>query len=479
MAVNKQLQMAHAYVSGAWLPVDSSILSDIREGLSTGRYEDNRDLLFNDLKKDISLLMFCIRKLSEVVRSRIDPLTQWVDPVDLFHQVPLDELGRVLSAPPAFISRHRMEECDELQAECMTYSVLAATLAESLSESVGVDKKLAYATSLFRNLGLALISWNYPHVYRRVCESLKPHENLDDNLSTLLGFSPSLLGVTMAQAWAISPTIRHAMGDESASIELDRTSATVGENLTKLCQVGEALVSASKTTKDSQSTYDLTKISEELALRLGKDGVALLHSSIKENLSSYLRAAPKIFKLPELRRKSHVSQVLSARDVFEKNKFTRHLSPSLRDEFEKLYGMVKTNTIQKDAVDLLIRHLILPSGFDRGCIYLVEPDSLTLVPRLYVGDASQGSFKTVSYSSLSNHGNPIIAAFRSAIPIHEEQEPEENAPPSFIAGAIGGQKRAGVLYLEYAKRLLQDPKANPIILFKALRQALNDCLNLA
>ena len=475
---NKHIQLSRMYVLDSWLPVEPQLLQHIKNGLNSGRYEQARTLLLDDLKKDFSLFMFCVRRLSEILRLKSDPLLEWIDPVEIFETSSLDDFKTILESPASFISRHRLEQASDFQVERLTHSIMSATVAHALSKSHGINPNLAYASALFRQLGLALIAWNYPHVYKRVLDSLTAQETLDQALSKLLGFSPSLLGVTIAQSWSICPKVRLAMGDVTAENNMDGQSIAVGKALEKICKIGEALARASSPEHYPSATSDWRTAWDEIERNLGREQATNLSSAIAHNLSNYLKAAPDLFKLPELfTQEAQVKeQQIAAR--ITRNKYIQYCSSSMQENFSALYAKLKSETVQKDTIDFLINQIILPAGFVRGCVYLVEPDMLKLVPRLAIGDARLTDFKPLSYNTFSYQGNPVIAAFRSHVPIVEECDQSSGDRPAYIAGALGNLQRAGVLYLEVSRELNEDPHANPLVYFKAVREALNECLHL-
>src|SRR5262249_37415849 len=139
---------------------------------------------------------------------------------------------------------------NELQALRFRESLLSASAAEILASKNAIDPEDGFSCGLLRQLGLTLIAWNYPRVYNRAMECITPNEGLDFQLQKVLGFSPSLLGLTFAQRWNLSDEILVALGDRkkrfsvSASERSDSGAQHVGEMLSKICEVSEALARA-------------------------------------------------------------------------------------------------------------------------------------------------------------------------------------------------------------------------------------------
>jgi len=70
------------------------------------------------------------------------------------------------------------------------------------------------------------------------------------------------------------------------------------------------------------------------------------------------------------------------------------VSPELQEEFKKLYAKITPAKIQKENILILVHQIVPKAGFMRGCVYVFEPDSITLVPRLKIGSAELSDFKT-------------------------------------------------------------------------------------
>ena len=165
-------------------------------------------------------------------------------------------------------------------------------------------------------------------------------------------------------------------------------------------------------------------------------------------------------------------------ELRHRNKYISAIPPALLPHMEALYAKLQPGIIKKEAVDMLVKEITVPAGFTRGCVYLVEPDTLTLVPRLFIGAAQAAEYQSVSYATATSPTSSIVAAFRSSAPVAGERDTGSDTKPCYIAGCIGDIRKAGVLYLEISDALLKDAGSYPIACFKAIRQAFNDCLDL-
>ncbi len=478
---NSNLKRACEYVGTTWFPIQPKTLDTIRQKLHRGDYCENRDRLFKDLSADCGLYLLCVKQLTQLVDSASKTLEKPINPTTLFRDCTIEEFRAALEAKSDFVSQHRLEESSEVQSERCIELAVSAQASLALAKPLGLSPELSYTTALFRQLGLTLIAWNYPHVYSRAVASLlpekSPYQELDRILSTKLGFSPTLLGITLARSWSISPQILLAMGDSSAAENCSEKEKANAETLVKVCEIGEALARASHPERYPKATADWEKAAQELTNALGKDGTQRLLQSIRAGLEPYMQAAPQTFHLPAWSTSEIPNSVreIVVRPSGPGNKYARHCPLEIQSRLADIAARASGPTISKDLIETLIKDVIISLGFVRGCIYLIEPDQLVLIPRLAIGSSSIKDYEPLSYTSFKERSNPVVAAFRSNVPLL--QEGTDQLDPS-ISAALGSTQRAGVLFLELSPQLSEDPLANPMVYFKAVREALNQCLHL-
>ncbi len=480
-STDRHLELAYTHVLGSWLPVNKELLNKLRNQVHEGQYNGGRDNLISDLKQDFSLFIHCVRKLAEK-RSVSTATGTTFDPFELIEQASVEELKSIFDASEGAISSHRLSDMTELQSQRLKHCVISSSVAETISTAHGVDSDLAYSSALFRQLGLTLIAWNYPHVYKRAISTLKADENLDLVLSRTLGFSPTLLALKIARDWGLSSEIRLSMGDSSVvAPDVDSSALRfAGETLEKICEVGEALARASDPEHYPSAAHDWEDAKLEIQRALGRDGIKIVQEKLTENCKAYAKFLPDVFGQPNEMIKPLSLRTSSdgGRTLYNNNPYLRHCPEHLQTELKQLYSKMDGVTISREVIDKLSKQIMPQSGFVRGCIFLIEPDSLTLVPRLIVGNTSLARFKPVRYLGSAIHYDPVAAAFNCKNPIMEENVVINDENVSYVAGVLGDMQKAGVLYLEIADFLLRDRNLNVTSIYKALRQTLNDCLNL-
>ena len=481
---NQHLELAIKNCAQSWFPVNAQVLQSVHEGIKERKYQSNRESLIADLKSDYALLGSTIKRL---VARQAGEAAPTLSPIAMIEQASISDLIEILDVDEEQISTHRMMEVSAFQTQRLKHAMIAATTAEAISDAHDLDPELGYSCGLLRQLGLTLIAWNYPHVYKRVLSTLKPGEKLDAALSKILGFSPNMLGISLAREWGLAPELRAGMGDSTAREQLaGRSDAqTIASGLDQICKVGEALARASDPEHYPSAKQDWSEAKAQIEAALGPEGLKIVRDKLEQNCKAYAKSSPDLFKFnanfsatPQVTTPTTAAGVTKPRDLYKHNHYTKQCSDEVQDKLRALYANVDGITLAKENIDMLCKQILPLAGFTRGCIFLIEPDTQTLVPRLLLGGAAQEKFRTVNYQQPSSEFDPIVSAFRCQYPIMEQNVRIDDREVSYVAGVLGDAQKAGVLYLEIGDQLANDLSANILGTFKALRQALNDCLSL-
>ena len=482
-SADQLLDHAYRHVTSNWLPPQSEVLEKIRSGFDDGRYETGKNYLYEDLKQDISLFVYCLRELlvlAENEKRGAAPAQH--DPLQLFEQAPLPTLRAILLKPGEEISKHRAADMNEAQALRVRESMLSASTAEVLAEAKQVKGEFAFSCALLRQLGLCLIAWNYPRIYSRALEKLNGGESLDASIKRALGFSPSLLGLTIARKWGLKDEFLVGMGDKRKLLfgaSSGEREMLLGETLAKICEVGEAFARANDPEHYPTAPSDWQTAQEAIASWLGPTGLEIVYSRAKETLRSYVNITPLFGQLTEPKHLSDriTSSQYSAR-LIEKNTYLRHLPEELRQKLRSFYLRFQPNKILKSNITYFAEQLAPEAGFNCGCIYLLDPERLVLSPAVKIGKPSPELLREVKVSSSLAGYDLIASAFSLKTPLHEEKA-AGGFRKTRIAAALGQASRVGVLYLEAGAVGEPGPDYDPGAAFRALRQCLCDCLNLS
>lgn len=461
-----------------WFPVDPELLKLIRLNLEDGLYESEPQLLLRDLKQDLALFTWCLRSLGSGAAGTTS--ATGLPAGELLANSSRAELLRTLNPSSPALSSHHISQASPAQLGQLKQALISSSTAELLSRSSGLDEEQAYTAAVFRQLGLILIAWNYPHVYSRALKALQNSESLDLTLTRMLGFSPSLLGVTIARQCCLLPQVRYAAGDRAAVVDCDGRPETerICEGLSSICRVGEALARAAGPKQYPQAQSDWQFAAAEIVKALGSDGMSVLSSELQKRCAAYRSLSPEIFNIELSAEQSEGKPGLEHSRSLRPNSSLAQCSPRLRERLSAFYATIDPRSIARDSIDELTREIIPESGFPRGCIYLIEPDSMLLVPRLTVGRSLLRDFKAVKCAGPVSHFHPVAAAFGCKAPIMEENVEIAQALVTYIAALLGENQKAGVLYLEPSQRLIAEKTHTALLTFKALRQAVCDCLGL-
>jgi hypothetical protein len=498
-AQDEAIERAVRHVSTGWLPPQKETLERVRSGLSSGVYERDRHRLQVDLRDDISLYLYCLKELCENATPTETSLlgggraglekttTSRICPREIFEQADLSTLKDILERSDSQISIHSFSEINPLQASRFRESVLSASTAELLAEKNDVDPDLGYSCGLMRQLGLTLIAWNYPRVYARALENLTRNDSLDFVLQRALGFSPSLLAITFARKWNLSEDLLVALGDKQAKIaqqnrqpKNEEKIGQVGDFLSKICEVGEALARANHPEQYPSALHDWEKAQEAIASHLGPTGMQQILNKASEYCKEYLKSTPTLKDFQEGDAlKERIIDSRYATTKLEKNTHLRACPPEIREAISRLYYQMKPNKILKGNVRTLMFEIVPLAGFPCGCVFMLEPASRSLSPAVKVGEIPPERLRALKLGSALSHFDLVSSAFTLKSPLREERINPDGSRVVMFACSLGQAAPVGVLFLESTPAKGEDQTADIMPIFRALRQTLSDCLNLA
>lgn len=475
-AYEQQLSKACQYVNDMWFPINPVQLKKIQDGLSQGNYNSEMTLLIDDLKSDPALFLYCVRELLKQLRAGgvvSAPTTQ----TELFVGAGLELLQQILQVKGDTISAHSLLSCTKLQEARLGEMFISASATEALCEAAQVDADLGFAVALFRQLGLALIAWNYPRVYRDAALGAALSGSLDLALTRRLGFSPGALGLRVCRAWGMAPQLLEAIVDDGSeagkSVPEERI---IGESLSAtiatLCRVGEALARANNPEQYPTARSDWNNARDAIEDRLGFDGIRFIRERVAQYTTAFIETAPEIFQAgvaldPELR-----LQLRGRRAAGEIPASYRNCSPSLRASLHRLYRAIDAKHPTDQVLVQWKTEIASGAGFIGGYLFSLEPTLRLLMPQLAFGEAS---LKDATQVHCAERESLVSEAFRAAAPLVREQ-----ANGRFvIAGIFGFSSRVGVVYVEVARQEYLASPEGQLAHFWALTNSLSDALSLS
>lgn len=476
----RRLDKAVRHVSDLWFPVNSELLMRIQRGLREGIYDLDLDFLLDEVRSDFALYTYCLKETTRRARDAGRPLPLTADPKSLLRSAGLEQLRVILSQDARKISPHSFENSSSDQLARLKEAVVSASCAEVLSPSIKLDPEYGFTTALMRHLGHTLIAWNYPTVYRRVLAQVRAHpeSSVDHELSVILGFSPGLLGITLARQWALDPALVAALGGDSERAEIAGSNARVAEGLEKICAVGEALARANDPDRYPTAESDWNAARVELEKSLGFEGMRVIRDRVAENFENYRTLIPHVFPTPiELDPETHLHQHQEQKLV-DRNQYLRGCPPLLRKRLKDLYATLTGKEVSRDALKVLVHDLMPLAGFTGGMVYTLDPGTMMLVPRLRFGRIEMRDSNAVPYSDNPLTQDVVALAYRCSKPLLETSR-EEKGDMCALVSVLGEEEKVGVIYAEVPREAVDRDSMAFQQSFKAIRQTFQDCLGLA
>lgn len=478
------LRRAVSHVSSLWFPINAPLLERIQVALREGKYDLDLDFLIEDLKSDLALFTYTIKQLCELVEkesggSKLGELSVR----ELFEFCGIVKIQQVLAVAPNQISRHASDSSSQSQVETIEAALISASTAELLAEKQGADLVDTFSTAVLRQLGLTLIAYNYPTAFRKAISMSGNGKGLDLVISEQLGFSPALLASALVQQWRpLSRTIRYAVAQERGlnPEELDRVSAIKNdaETIKKVCEVGEALVRASAPSRYPSASQDWQSARDFIEATLGHEGMHQIAERVKTSCTGYAKLFPGMLPRGENFNPEHALHEHHYAAVVAQNPLIAQCLPPLRVALAELYSKLESKITTKDALQFLVSRVLPVSGFVGGCVFTLDPAISALVPRLKFGRVELRKVNSVAISENGSNGDCVALAFNCAAPILEHYQTDPETEIGLVAGAFGGSKSIGVLYVEYPYAVLKELSSGALTHFKAIKSALNHCLDL-
>lgn len=477
--VGKRLERACEHVNRLWFPVNPELLRKVQSSLREGRYDFDIQFLLHDLKSDFALLTFCMRELSTILQKEGISVSHCETVQDVFDAAGIERIKKILEVQAHQISRHTPRTMTEDQAAILSGAIVSAGTAEMLSGRAAQNPETAFSAALLRQLGLTLIAWNYPSVFQRGITASKEGGSLDLALSDVLGFSPLLLAARVVRTWNLPAVLKFAVGGAEALGDADAgahsLAAEGGAALETLCRVGEALARANDPERYPSAAREWTEVRVEIEQRLGQEGLRMIQERIADYAKEYATVQPTLFAKttnlnPEFQIRNYVEKHL-----FKNNPYVNQCGPELKKKLRDLYSEMMPGQVERDLVGQLVKHIVPFAGFQSGCVYTYDPGASALIPRLKFGDLDVKPLRGAGQETRTGGYHPVLTAFDCSAPItgaHEDRD------IWYIAGALGQRQRIGVVYLELPKSAVNQKDVNHMLHFKAIRQALQDCLNL-
>ena len=376
------------------------------------------------------------------------------------------------------ISTHSLADSSPVQQARIKEAMISASAAEVMAPFQSIDPEVGFSAAILRQLGTALIAWNYPSVYQRCLERNDLAISIDAALNDALGFSPTVFGAYLLGRWGVASELRIVVGSDPTGVESEPMTE-MQQYLKKICEVGEALSRAQSPEyyPSAESDWEIARSTIEGIL--GPEGMRSVQEHVRNNCENYRAYLKQQFS--DTAQLNPGARLVACRDehLNDRNQYIKGCLPNLKKSFRELYAQMDINTISQHSVRALTNDLIPLAGFTGGCVFVLDPASRQFIPRLIVGKVALRKLGPVAYSEYSSKNDPVIIAFDCQTPMIEHSKTGAVDDPACIAAVLGSKQRLGVLYLEIPQTALNDFDQNVLMHFKAVRKALEDALHIS
>lgn len=460
---NRRIERALQHVVRPWFPINQDVLTSIRKNLDEGSYTSTPQQLLNDLKADFALFTFVVKELGILGMQEKIPQKILNSPIELIRWGGLERMKDILAPDKKLPATHSLHWSEPFQVARLRETAVIASTAAVLSEKKDLDPEVGFSRGVIREIGLNLIAWNYPSLYSKVLNNLKPDSTLDEELSKELGFTPSLLAMRVLRPENPDQPEDKFISDETSWAAYD-----------ELCEVGEALARAENPETYPSAQNDWEKANQYLTENAGTGALELIKERAVEQAKRYQEALPEVFNsLENFNPKRNIDVHARMKAVIADQDF-RVCPPHVQEALRTLYNVIDGYAVNKSAIQTLLKSIIPQAGFTGGCVFVIDPSTASLKPRTIIGQVNLRAISNVSLDP----GDLAVAALGAHGHLFDVKEDAQPLPLEGIYSALGEQRKVGVLYLETPKTANEEPEGRTIGTYNILKRALCDVLNL-
>lgn len=457
---SRRIDRALQHVSKPWFPMNPEVVKRVREGLESGKYENDFNSLLSELKTDFALFTFLVKELAQRAALANESQALLANPIELIRWGSGSHLKEILSEQQKIPSMHSLHWSEPFQIQRLRETAIIATTASVLSEQKNLDPELGFSRGVIREIGLNLIAWNYPSVYTQVLARLKPEQVLDDELAKELGFTPALLAMRLMR-----PDSSAEPGDELAE---DGSWATYDE----LCEIGENLARAENPETYPSAENDWNKAKSFLTNAIGEKAIGVIRSRVVETSQQYKKSLPEVFgSIDQFDPQQNIEKHKRAARAIEE-RYLKFCPETVQKALKEMYSEMTNESVNKALVGRLLKDIVPEAGFTGGCVFVVDPSSLSLKPRTLIGKVQMRKITNVELEP----GDAAVSALSSPQPVIQLAEDIPNSSFAGIYSALGSRKKVGVLYLEKPQPSSANPDDGTLGVFEVIRKALCDAL---
>jgi hypothetical protein len=473
----RRFERAATHVALHWFPISPATLSFLSKGFESGVYTNNLPRLIEDLKTDFALFTYCVKELLLAAENESVPAIVSSDPIQLITWSGAARVRAILQDEQGLPRSHNLVQGDSLMLERLRETSIVAATSAVLSEGRNLNGQKGFCHGLIRQVGLNLVAWNYASLYSRVIRSLGKSSSLDIQLSKELGFSPTMLAMKL-----LKPSLPKTATDAAPILESWRA-------FDDLCSIGEALARADHPDTYPSAENDWTKASRYIQDSVGPKGIDLIRQRAVESTQMYRSVLPGTFASllqfnPAESLRTHRKGLRS-----RENQFVQGCPAPVQAALRSIYAEMSGKSVNRKVLEKLVKEVIPFAGFTGGCVFLVDPSTMSLIPRTVIGKVKMRSLTPIALPrSHGSHINALIgdvittrlygtadvaqAAFESDQPVLQRSNGSTKDSFTGIYCCLGKTRKIGVLYLEVPEVQFSDRSPQVLKIFKALQQTL-------
>ena len=218
--------------------------------------------------------------------------------------------------------------------------------------------------------------------------------------------------------------------------------------------------------------------SDEVKEHLGVNGIERIRECFAENCKFYLTSVPDLFRPGLLTDPAFEKNYARAQPGQCANPFLEYCAPIVRDRLLRLYEELKLDGTSEVPLQSLMYDVLPTARFTGVCVYTADPATDSLIPQLQSGSIGLRRPLPLDLTQESSIGDPLVEAYLSDNILQEHKGMSAQALLTAVCGAFGSSQRLGVLYAEIPTSCYDAERRQHQLHFKAICQALNDCLRL-
>ena len=394
------LDFVLSFLITQWIPPIPANYSQLEFLLLEDLGENARPQLKRCLIQDAALLTYVLKEILFLAQSQQSEKVvlheDWrTSPLLLLETLPIQQLKPILIKTLEKFKESKNTTIKPRIVRSLSRPLVTAIVAESLASALNVDERVAFFVALIRSLGDALLSWNYPNMYRRAYSEARTVSGVHAVLRQGLGFTPFDLMQSLLRQWGIDKVICDNISSEHS------LSARNSDPLKRCLFLAELFCNAGERTEQEKFNEDWMEHGGELLQLLGNANFRNLCGHIENVLEAHRALAPEVFKIPH----APGFSPLATHRSLAPNLNSKFIQEALKSFIERSDG-IKTNAAIKELFTK-----VLPSiGFDSGALVDPTGESCAII----------SSFGAITSQSFERLDHPVQRIKKTALPITEE-----------------------------------------------------------